>query len=154
MKKKNNFGKSFNQFKVDDKIKHWPRKTISETEHSLFCMITMNHHPIHIDKLFAQSSKFKKRLVVGTYVFSLVVGMSVRDISGKAIANLNYENINHLAPVFLGDTITASSIILKKESSKSNSKNGKVKIFTSAKNQKNKEVLNFVRNILIKKNEN
>ena len=111
----------------------------------------MNHHPIHIDKIFANKSKFKKRLVVGTYVFSLVVGMTVRDISGKAIANLNYEKINHLAPVFNGDTISAYSKIISKETSASNKRNAKIKIMTVAQNQKKEKVLNFYRTILIKK---
>ena len=150
---KNNFGRSYNQFKIGEKIKHWPRKTISDSEHSLFCLITMNHHPIHIDKIFAQKSNFKKRLVVGTYVFSLVVGMSVRDISGKAIANLNYEKVNHHAPVFIEDTISAYSTIEKKEISKSNNKIAKVKIKTEAKNQNGEKVISFHRTILIKKNE-
>ena len=151
MKQKNNFGRSFKQFKVGEIIKHWPRKTISESSHSLFCMITMNHHPIHIDKIFAQKTKFKKRLVVGTYVFSLVVGMTVRDISGKAIANLNYEKINHHFPVYNGDTISAYSKIISKEISKSNKTNGKIKIMTVAENQKKIKVLSFYRTILIKK---
>ena len=148
---KNNFGKNFSQLKVGKEINHWPRKTISDSEHSLFCLITMNHHPIHIDKIFAKKSKFKKRLVVGTYVFSLVVGMTVRDISGKAIANLNYEKINHHAPVFIGDTINVSSKIISKETSKSNKLNAKIKIKTIAKNQKGNKVLSFFRTILIKK---
>ena len=148
---KNNFGRSYNQFKVGEKIIHWPRKTISDSEHSLFCLITMNHHPIHIDKIFAKKSKFKKRLVVGTYVFSLVVGMTVRDLSGKAIANLNYENVNHHNPVYIGDTISSYSIIKKKEVSKSNNKNAKIKIMTIANNQKKQKVLSFQRTILIKK---
>jgi len=150
---KNNFGRSYNQFKIGEKISHWPRKTISDSEHSLFCLITMNHHPIHIDKIFAQKSKFKERLVVGTYVFSLVVGMTVRDISGKAIANLNYEKINHYFPVYIGDTISAYSTIEKKEISKTNNKNAKVKIMTLAKNQNGEKVISFHRTILIKKNE-
>lgn len=148
---KNNFGRSFKEFKIDEKIFHWPRKTITESDHNLFCLITMNHHPIHIDKIFANKSKFKKRLVVGTYVFSLVVGMTVRDISGKAIANLNYEKINHLAPVFNGDTISAYSKIISKETSASNKRNAKIKIMTVAQNQKKEKVLNFYRTILIKK---
>ena len=148
---KNNFGRSFKEFKIDEKISHWPRKTITESDHNLFCLITMNHHPIHIDKIFANKSKFKKRLVVGTYVFSLVVGMTVRDISGKAIANLNYEKINHLAPVFNGDTISAYSKIISKETSASNKRNAKIKIMTVAQNQKKEKVLNFYRTILIKK---
>ena len=150
---KNNFGRSYNQFKVGEKITHWPRKTISDSEHSLFCLITMNHHPIHIDKIFAEKSKFKKRLVVGTYVFSLVVGMTVRDVSGKAIANLNYEKVNHHNPVYIGDTISAYSIIEEKKVSKSNNKNAKIKIMTIAKNQKGKKEISFFRTILLKKNE-
>ena len=150
---KNNFGRNYNQFKIGEKIRHWPRKTISDSEHSLFCLITMNHHPIHIDKIFAEKSNFKKRLVVGTYVFSLVVGMSVRDISGKAIANLNYEKVNHHFPVNIGDTIGAYSIIENKEVSKSNNKIAKVKIKTEAKNQNGEKVISFKRTILIKRNE-
>jgi len=148
---KNNFGRSFKEFKIDEKIIHWPRKTITESEQSLFCLLTMNHHPIHIDDIFAKKSKFKKRLVVGTYLFSLVVGLSVRDISGKAIANLNYEKINHHGPVFLGDTISAYSKIISKEVSRSNKKNAKIKVMTVTKNQKNEKVLSFYRTILIKK---
>ena len=148
---KNNFGRSFKEFKIDEKIFHWPRKTITESDHNLFCLLTMNHHPIHIDKIFANKTKFKKRLVVGTYVFSLVVGMTVRDISGKAIANLNYEKINHLAPVFNGDTISAYSKIISKETSASNKRNAKIKIMTVAQNQKKEKVLSFYRTILIKK---
>ena len=148
---KNNFGRSFKEFKIDEKIFHWPRKTITESDQNLFCLLTMNHHPIHIDKIFADKSKFNKRLVVGTYVFSLVVGMTVRDISGKAIANLNYEKINHLAPVFNGDTISAYSKIISKETSASNNRNAKIKIMTVAQNQKKEKVLSFYRTILIKK---
>ncbi len=148
---KNNFGRSFKEFKINEIITHWPRKTITESEQSLFCLLTMNHHPIHIDKVFANKSKFKKRLVVGTYVFSLVVGMTVRDISGKAIANLNYEKINHHGPVFIGDTINTYSKIISKEISQSNKRNAKIKIMTVAQNQKKEKVLSFYRTILIKR---
>lgn len=148
---KNNFGRSFKEFKINEIITHWPRKTITESEQSLFCLLTMNHHPIHIDKIFANKSKFKKRLVVGTYVFSLVVGMTVRDISGKAIANLNYEKINHHGPVFIGDTINTYSKIISKEISQSNKRNAKIKIMTVAQNQKKEKVLSFYRTILIKR---
>lgn len=148
---KNNFGRKFNQFKVGEIISHWPRKTVTESASSIFCLITMNHHPIHIDKLFAEKSKFKRRLVVGTYVFSLVVGMTVRDISGKAIANLNYEKINHHKPVYNGDTLSAHSTIISKTTSKTNKTNAKIKIMTFAKNQKGEKVISFFRTILIKK---
>ena len=77
--------------------------------------------------------------------------MTVRDISGKAIANLNYEKINHYFPVYIGDTISAYSTIEKKEISRSNNKNAKVKIMTLAKNQNGEKVISFHRTILIKK---
>ena len=77
--------------------------------------------------------------------------MTVRDISGKAIANLNYEKINHYAPVYNGDTLSAYSTIVSKQASKSNKLNAKVKIMTTAQNQKKEKVLSFYRTILIKK---
>ena len=72
-----------------------------------------------MDQIGRYFEEFKIGLVVGTLVFSLAVGISVPDISGKAIANLLYENINHLAPVFIGDTLYARTTILDKYESKS-----------------------------------
>ena len=151
MIKQKNFGKTYNQLKVGQKLGHWPSKTISDSEHSLFCLLTMNHHPIHIDKVFAKNTKYKKILVNGTFVFSLVVGMTVKDISGKAIANLNYEKIDHHYPVYLGDTLSAYSIVQSKETARGNKKNAKIKVLTFAKNQRGKKVLSFYRTFLIKK---
>jgi acyl dehydratase len=88
---------------------------------------------------------------VGTLVFSLVVGITVCDISGKAIANLNYENIDHLEPVFIGDTLYAKTKILEKRESKSNQGAGIIKVETTAFNQHGKPVIRFKRNVLIKK---
>ena len=81
----------------------------------------------------------KKKLVVGTYVFSLVVGMTVKDISLDAIANLGYEKITHLRPVFIGDTLYAKSKVLSKRKSKKNNKNYVIEIETFAENQKKKK---------------
>ena len=136
-------------FEVGATFKHWPGKTITESDNNIFCLMTMNHHPIHLDNLYSKNSKFKKNLVVGTYVFSLVVGLSVKDISINAIANLGYEKINHLEPVFVGDTLYARSRILSKRKSKKNKNNYIIGIETFAKNQKNKKVISFKRFILI-----
>jgi acyl dehydratase len=92
-----------------------------------------------------------KILVVGTLVFSLVVGMTVPDISGKAIANLEYEKINHLAPVFLNDTIHAKTIVLDKRESNSKKDRGIIYVETIAYNQNNDAVLSFKRKVLIPK---
>ena len=135
--------------KIGKIIKHWPGKTITENDNNLFCLLTMNHHPIHLDKIFSKKSKFKKQIIVGTYVFSIVVGMTVRDISIIAVANLGYDHIQHLKPVFIGDTIYATSKIISERRSKSKKKQRIIGIETYAKNQKNEKVIIFKRHILV-----
>lgn len=95
-----------------------------------------------------KKTKYKKNLVVGTYTFSLIVGLTVADISGKAIANLNYHNINHEGPVFIGDTLYAKSEIVSKKLI-SNKKKGIVKIKTFGLNQNKKIILSYYREILV-----
>ena len=109
----------------------------------------MNHHPLHLDNPFAELSQHKQILVVGTYIISLVVGMSVRDISGEAIANLDYEKIVHNAPVFIGDTIHAETEILGKRLSESKQDRGIVYVETTAYNQRDIKVLTLRRHVLI-----
>jgi len=111
----------------------------------------MNAHPVHTNIDYAEKGQHGKILVVGTLVFSLTVGLTVPDISGKAIANLMYENIEHLAPVFIGDTIYARTKILKKRASKTKPDRGIIYVETIAFNQKQKDVLKFRRKVLIKK---
>jgi acyl dehydratase len=147
----NNFGHYLDEFNVGYTFKHWPGKTITESDNNLFTLITMNHHPIHIDEHYAISTQHGQVLVVGTLVFSLVVGLTVRDISGKAIANLNYENISHDGPVFIGDTLYAETEVLDIRESKSKHDRGIIYVETRAFNQKNKKILTFRRNILIPK---
>lgn len=150
---KENFGRFYDKFKVGDVYKHWPGKTITESDNNLFCLLTMNHHPVHLDEKFARRSQHKKILVVGTLVLSLAVGLSVRDTSGKAIANLEYSDVIHHLPVFVGDTIYTETEILKKRISKSNSSRGTISLETRAYNQHNKKVLTLRRKILVPKNE-
>jgi len=134
---------NFNDFKVGQIFKHFPGKTITEGEANLFSLITMNHHPIHIDKEYAKKTKFKKNIVVGTYLISLAAGMSVNDITINSAAALEYRNIKHLNPVFFGDTIYAESIITKKIK-KDNSK-GILFFETSIYNQKTLKVISMSR---------
>lgn len=148
------FGHYYEDFHVDQVFKHWPGKTITESDNNLFSLLTMNHHPLHIDVEYAKNHYPGKILVVGTLVFSLVVGMSVSDISGKAIANLEYETVTHEAPVFIGDTIHAETRILSKRESKSKGDRGVIHVQTTAFNQNNIKVLTFKRKVLIPKKEN
>lgn len=145
------FGRYLEDFTIGDIYQHWPGKTITESDNNLFSLLTMNHHPVHIDSDYALNTEFQKILVVGTLIFSLAVGLTVRDVSGKAIANLEYEKISHIAPVFIGDTIYAISEVLDVTSSRSKPDRGVVYIETKVINQNKIEVLSFRRKVLIPK---
>jgi len=146
------YGRYLDEFCVGDVFKHWPGKTITEMDNHLFSLITMNHHPMHIDQNFAYTEhKYKKILVVGTLVLSLVTGMTVRDTSGKAIANLEYESIVHNAPVFIGDTIYGESKVISIVNSRKNPSQGVVSIETKAYNQDSVTVLTMTRKFLVPK---
>jgi len=145
------FGRHLEDFKQGSVIKHWPGKTITESDNNLFSLLTMNHHPVHIDQHYASQQQHGKVLVVGTLVFSVVVGLTVRDISGKAIANLNYSEIKHHSPVHIGDTLYAETEILTVRESKSKTDRGVIKVTTKAYNQKEEQVLSFSREVLVKK---
>ena len=149
----NNFqiGHFFDEFSPGEIIYHGTSKTIFESDNNLFSLLTMNHHPLHTNIDYAEKSQHGSILVVGTLVFSLVVGISVPDISGKAIANLEYEFIKHLAPVFINDTIYARTTILDCIPSRSKSDRGIVYVETTGYNQKGKDVIQFRRKVLIQK---
>lgn len=149
--KNSNLGNYLEEFKKGDVFEHSLSKTIFESDNNLFSLITMNHHPIHTNLEYAAKQQHGKILVVGTLVFSIVVGISVPDISGKAIANLNYENIDHLAPVFINDTIYAQTKILDVYESNSKKDRGIIYVETTAYNQNGTNILRFRRKVLIKK---
>ena len=106
--------------------KHWPAKTVTESDDHLFCLITMNHHPLHINDVYAKQSQQGRNVVVGPLVYSLALGMSVSDVSGKAIANLATEELKHPAPVFHGDTLFCESEVLEVKPSQSKPDRGTV----------------------------
>lgn len=147
----NKMGNYFEDFVEGETIVHSQTKTIFESDNNLFSLLTMNHHPVHLNQDYAAKGQHERILVVGTLVFSVVVGITVSDISGKAIANLDYEKIEHLAPVFIGDTIYAETTVLSVKESKTKNDRGVVYVETTAKNQNGVNVLKFRRHILIKK---
>lgn len=144
------FGRYLEEFKVGDVYKHRLSKTITEADDHLFCMITMNHHPLHTNAHFAENAtQFKRNVVVGNLVYSLALGMSVPDVSGNAIANLEIESLKHPAPVFHGDTIYAETEVLDVTPSKSKPDRGIVKVKTIAFNQDGVIVCEFTRKVMI-----
>ncbi|PID92373.1 MAG: dehydratase [Bacteroidetes bacterium] len=146
-------GHYFESFEKGQLIRHELSKTVTESDNHLFSLLTMNHHPLHLNADFAEKSQHGRILVVGTLVFSLVVGMTVPDISGKAIANLEYEVVRHLAPVFIGDTLYATTRVLDVLPSRSKNDRGIVYVETVASNQEGTEVLSFRRKVLIQRKE-
>lgn len=147
-------GRYFEEFIVGEEIKHSLSKTIFESDNNLFCLLTMNNHPVHTNEDYANHNQHGKILVVGTLVFSLAVGITVPDISGKAIANLGYEDVKHLAPTFIGDTIYVRSKVLDKRESHSKKDRGIIYVESIASNQNGVDVLSFRRHVLIKKENN
>lgn len=144
-------GLFYEDFEVGGEIRHALSKTIFESDNNLFCLLTMNHHPVHLNADYACKNQHGKILVVGTLVFSLAVGITVPDVSGKAIANLDYECIKHLSPVFIGDTIYVRSRVLDKRESKSKNDRGIIYVESTAYNQDGLDVLSFRRHVLVKK---
>lgn len=144
-------GLYFEEFEEGAVIHHALSKTIFESDNNFFSLLTMNHHPVHTNVDYASHNQHGKPLVVGTLVFSLVVGMTVPDISGKAIANLGYEEIKHLAPTFIGDTLYARTRIISKRESKSKPDRGIIYVETIGFNQRGEDVISFRRNVLVKK---
>jgi acyl dehydratase len=147
----NKMGNYYDDFIIGDVLEHSHSKTIFESDNNLFSLLTLNGHPIHTNLDYASKSQHKQILVVGTLVFSLAVGITVSDISGKAIANLEYMNVKHTNPVFVNDTIYVKSKILDKIESKSKTDRGIVHVKSYVYNQNNQIVLTFERKVLIKK---
>jgi acyl dehydratase len=144
------FGRYFEDFVPGDVYRHWPGKTITEADDHLFCMITMNHHPLHTNAWFAENETVqKKNVVVGNLVYSLALGMSVPDVSGAAIANLEVESLLHRAPTFHGDTIYAETKVIDKVESSSREDRGVVTVETKAFNQHGDEVCFFRRKVMV-----
>ena len=145
------FGRYFDDFTVGDVYEHRPGRTITESDNTWFTLITMNQHPLHFDKEYAAKSEFKRPLVNSCLTLSMVVGMSVSDISQKAIGNLGWNDIKLTAPVFAGDTLYAESEVLSKRESLSRPTQGIVTVRTRGLNQSGQVVISYERTILVPK---
>jgi acyl dehydratase len=145
------YGRCLEDFKVGDVYEHRPGRTITETDNTWFTLVTMNQHPLHFDAEYAKASEFGKPLVNSCLTLSIVAGMSVSDVSQKAIGNLGWTDIKMPAPVFVGDTLYAESEVLNIRESKSRPTQGIVTIRTTATKQDGTVVMSFERVMLIPK---
>ena len=143
------YGRYFEEFEVGEVIKHWPGRTITEADCTWFALLTMNQHPVHSDAHYAATqTQHGQRLVLGPLVFSIGIGMTVADVSGKAIANLEIEKITHDAPTFIGDTLYSESTVLAVRPS-SRGDRGTVTVQTRVRNQRGDCVMTFTRTALL-----
>ncbi len=143
------YGRYFEDFEIGDVYEHRPGRTITESDNTWFTLLTMNQHPLHFDAEYAAKSEFGKPLVNSCLTLSIVAGMSVSDVSQKAVANLGWDKIKLAAPVFIGDTLYAESEVLAKRASKSRPNQGIVTIRTTGKKQDDTVFMSFERSMLI-----
>jgi itaconyl-CoA hydratase len=146
-------GRYFEDFSVGDVYKHPYGRTVTETDNVWFTNLTMNVNPMHFNEPYAAGTEFGERLVDGTFVIALAVGMSVVDVSTNATANLGYDAIRHHAPVFHGDTIFAESEVLETRESSSREHVGIVTTELRAYNQEGEKVLSLERTPMVLKRE-
>ena len=144
-------GRFYEDFAVGDIYEHRPGRTITETENTWFTLLTMNKHPLHFDAEYARHSEFGRCIVASPFTVSLIVGMSVSDVSQKAIANLGWTDIKLTHPVFAGDTLYAESEVLAKRESKSRADAGIVSVRSTGKNQNGDVVCTFDRTMLVQR---
>src|SRR5688500_3470446 len=143
------FGRYYEDFQPGDVYEHRPGRTISEADNTWFTLLTMNTHPLHFDSAYAARTEFKKPLVNSTLTVAILVGMSVSDVSQKAVANLGWKEIAMTAPVFAGDTLYGESEVIEKRESASRPQQGLVTIKTIGRNQDGVVVCEFLRTMLI-----
>ena len=145
------FGRYYEDFEVGDVYEHRPGRTITETDNTWFTLLTMNNHPLHFDAVYAAKSEFGRPLVNSTLTLAIVMGMSVSDVSQKAIGNLGWTDVRLTAPVFAGDTLYAESEVLAKRQSKSRPTQGIVTVATTGKKQDGTVVITYERTVLVPK---
>src|SRR2546430_1198545 len=113
------YGRYLHEIEIGQTFKHWPGRTITEFDDTLFSLLSMNLHPVHIDEHYARGTVFERRPVIDSSIFSLRTGMSVAETSGKTIANLGFEIVSFESPMYAGDSLYGESEVLDKRESAS-----------------------------------
>ncbi len=145
-------GRHFDEWQLGDRIEHEIRRTVTETDNLLFSTMTHNPQPLHLDIEAARASEFGQILVNGIFTFALMVGLSVGDTTlGTLVANLGYDKLVMPKPVFLGDTLRATSEVVGLKDSRSRPEAGIVTFLHECLNQRDEVVCRCERNALIKR---
>jgi itaconyl-CoA hydratase len=144
-------GRWFEDFTVGDVYEHRPGRTINDADNTWFTLLTMNQHPLHFDAAYAARTEFGRPVVNSCLTLAIVAGMSVVDVSQKAIANLGWTDIRLTAPVFVGDTIYAESEVVTKRESRSRPTQGVVTVRTTGRKADGTLFMTYERTVLVPK---
>ena len=144
-------GKYFEELPPGTTFTHQPSRTVTETDNLLITTLTMNVQPLHLDAEFAGATQFGQILVNSMFTLSLIVGLSVSETTlGTTIGNLGFEKIDFPNPVFIGDTITASTTVMEARVSRSRPDRGIVLFEHTGTNQRDEIVCVARRNAMMK----
>lgn len=148
---KHQSGNFFEDFRIGQVLRHATPRTITDGDCSLYIALTGARHVVHCAQPVAHALGYRDRTVDDLLAFHIAFGKTVPDISVNAIANLGYADVHFLSPVYPGDTLsTVSTVIGLKENS--SGKSGIVYVRSVSTNQDNKDVLSWVRWVMVHKN--
>ncbi len=142
-------GKFYEELEVGQTIRHAQGRTVTEMDNVLFCALTMNTQPLHLNEDFASHTQFGQRIVNGMFTMGLVVGITVAELTeGTIVANLGYDHVVHPNPVFHGDTIYVETEVLEKRDSASRPDRGIVRLKHIGKKQDGTVVCELERTVM------
>jgi itaconyl-CoA hydratase len=142
-------GRYFEDFVVGDVYQHPLGRTITAADNAWFTLLTMNTNQLHFNDHYAEQSEFGRQLVNSGLTVAIVLGMSVIDVSQNAIANLEWNEIRLVHPVFTGDTLYAESVVLELRPSRSRPYAGIVTAGTRGLNQDGVTCLTYTRKVMV-----
>lgn len=140
----------FEDFELGQTWVHATPRTVGEGEIALYLALTGARHPLASSALVAHALGYPKRPLDELLAFHIAFGKTVADISLNAVANLGYADVRFLAPVYVGDTLTAESTVIGLKEN-SDGKAGVVWVRSTALNQNDEEALSWVRWVMVKK---
>ena len=130
-------GMYFEEFEIGKRYEHQPGRTVTEADNLMFTTLSMNPQSLHLDAVFAGQSQFEQILVNSLFTLATVIGLSVGDTTiGTPGGNLGFDETKFPNPVFIGDTIFSSTVIVDKRESKSRPEWGIVTFSHEGHNQR------------------